>query len=146
MGALLVFYLLWPLVQHQLVRVYRVDPWKLAGWAMYTAPSARVRIHLIGVDADGRNVRIDPKTSIEVRRSVSEFAAARRRLGLFVEPRLVATSLLESLPDYHEWTVVVEQVGLTPENYFGVIHRRDYRYLNAEGEVESADVASTGSL
>jgi hypothetical protein len=146
-GALIVLLLLWPLVQQQLVRVYRVDPWKLAGWAMYSVPSAWVRIQLIGLDANERTLRIDPKSSAALKMAVLEFGTKRRRIGLFVEPMSIATTLLKAFPDHREWTVVVDQVGLTSRNFFGVIHRSEYRYVNVAGEVKAvASIAPEISL
>ncbi len=127
-GVLLALYFLWPLVHQQLVLRYRIDPWKLAGWAMYTAPSARVRINLVGLGADGRRVRIDPRSPAELAVVLEDFDARRQTLGLFVEPDGVVRKLVEIYPDYREWSVVVDQVGLNSENRFGVVHRSIYHY------------------
>jgi len=126
--VLLVVYFLWPLVHQQLVARYRTDPWKFAGWAMYSVPSARVRVKLIGLAADGRRVRIDPRKSTALASALDDFVARRRTLGLFVEPEAVVRKLIEVDPGTREWTVVVDQVGLNRENRFGVIHRSVYRY------------------
>jgi len=127
-GLLLVGYFLWPLVHQQLVSRYRTDPWKLAGWAMYSAPSARVRVHLVALGPDGQRVRIDPKESKGLVTELDDFVRRRRTLGLFVEPESVVRKLIEVHPEAREWTVVVDQVGLNGENRFGVIHRSVYHY------------------
>lgn len=133
-GVLIGLYFLWPLVHQQLVRHYRTDPWKLAGWAMYSAPSARVRITVLGVDADEQRVRIDPRKPADLAAALEEFVSRRRTLGLFVEPEAIALRLLEIFPDHREWTLVVDQVGLNSENWLGVLHRSVYRYpIDADG-------------
>jgi hypothetical protein len=116
------------LVHQQLVIRYRIDPWKLAGWAMYSAPSARLRVSLIGLEPDGQRVRIDPRRSIGLASAFDEFVARRRTLGLFVLPEAVVAKLIEAHPGTREWTVVVDQVGLNASNRFGVIHRSVYHY------------------
>ena len=141
-AGLIVLYLVWPLIQQQLVRVYRVDPWKFAGWAMYTAPNARVRIHLFGVDTTEQVVHLSWRMSSGLRSAVSEYAHSRRTLGLFVQPEPIANQLLIDRPDFREWTIVVEQVGLTPRNHFGVIHRSRYRYANVAGKLGPVEVRS----
>ena len=55
-GLLLAVLIIWPLVQQQLVLRYRVSPWKLAGWAMYTTVMPRGNMALTGIDASGRRV------------------------------------------------------------------------------------------
>jgi hypothetical protein len=60
-AALLVVFAVWPLAHYFVVAHYGLDPWKFAGWAMYTQPSflptvevfelregARVKTPLIG--------------------------------------------------------------------------------------------------
>lgn len=139
-GALLVLYLLWPLVHQQLVFRYRIDPWKLAGWAMYSAPSPRVRVTLVGLDAAEQRARIDPRTPAGLARTVEDFAARRRTLGLFIEPEGIARKLVEIYPDHRQWTVVVDQVGLNADNSFAVIHRSVYGYPIEEGEFGSVNI------
>ena len=139
-GGLIILYFIWPLVQHQLVLRYRIDPWKLAGWAMYSAPSARVRISLVGVDDAGARARISPASPAALAETLEDFVLRRRTLGLFVEPEEVAQKLLALYPNYLEWTVVVDQVGLTRENWFGVIHRSTYRYANLVGTLGPVDI------
>lgn len=141
-AVLIALYFLWPPIHNQLVRVYRVNPWKLAGWAMYTTPNARLRIHLYGIDASEQVVRIERRMTPRLRVSVSEYARRRSTLGLFVQPESIASDLLVALPGYREWTIVVEQIGLTSQNYFGVIHRSQYRYLNVAGELGPVEVHS----
>jgi hypothetical protein len=139
-GVLLILYFLWPLVHQQLVFRYRVDPWKLAGWAMYSAPSARVRVTLVGQDGSDRRARIDPRKPAGLERAVEDFVARRHTLGLFIEPEGIARKLVEIHPDHRQWTVVVDQIGLNSENLLAVIHRSVYRYPINAGELGPASV------
>ena len=36
--AFLIVFAIWPVVQIALVRIYDANPWKFAGWGMYSAP------------------------------------------------------------------------------------------------------------
>jgi len=107
---------------------------------MYSAPSARVRVTVLGVDAAERRVQINPRQPVGLEESLEDFVTRRRTLGLFVEPESVARKLVEVFPDHREWTVVVDQVGLTSENRFGVIHRSVYRYPIDAGELGPVDI------
>ena len=47
--ALLIVFRTWPLVHYQLVRVYRLDPWKFGGWAMYTVVNFLPRVEVFAM-------------------------------------------------------------------------------------------------
>ncbi|MEE2662871.1 MAG: hypothetical protein VX466_09230 [Myxococcota bacterium] len=48
-AALLIVFTTWPLVHYQLVRVYRLDPWKFGGWAMYTVVNFLPRVEVFAM-------------------------------------------------------------------------------------------------
>lgn len=140
-GVLLAAYFVWPLVHHQLVLRYRIDPWKLAGWAMYTTSAARIRISLSGVDESGRPVRVRPRSTARLQTILSDYVYRRRTLGLFAPPDSVVREVADMHPDYAEWTVTVDEIGLNAENYFAVIHRSTYRYPNIDGAPGPAEIS-----
>jgi hypothetical protein len=107
---------------------------------MYSAPSARVRVNLVGLDAAEQRARIDPRKPVGLARTVEDFVSRRRTLGLFIEPEGVARILVEIYPDHRQWTIVVDQVGLNSDNSFAVVHRSVYDYPIEAGELGSVSI------
>ena len=56
-AAMLTAFTVWPLVHYQLVRRYGLDPWKFAGWAMYTSPTYMPKVEIFEL-RDGVRVKI----------------------------------------------------------------------------------------
>lgn len=95
----LVLFAIWPLVQHVLVMRYDVNPWKLAGWAMYCLPTPKPRlwIHTLGPQATEISWETE---SPELRDAVGRFG---QRLwvfgGLAGTPARVAEMVLADRPE-----------------------------------------------
>ena len=56
-AAMLTAFAVWPLLHYRLVSRYGLDPWKFAGWAMYTAPSYLPKVEIFEL-RDGVRVKI----------------------------------------------------------------------------------------
>ena len=107
--ALLIAFTLWPLVHIGLVKGWNVNPWKLAGWGMYSAPQipADVRISCFTPDEVGiYPLRILPP---ELQALRHEFLRARLGLGRFAEPRELAQAILDRYPAIDGVSIEVAQ-------------------------------------
>jgi len=56
-AAMLLAFAIWPLLHYSLVQRYGLEPWKFAGWAMYTVPRFLPRVEVFEL-RDGRRVKI----------------------------------------------------------------------------------------
>ena len=110
--SLLLFALLWPFAQRTLVARFGMDPWKLAGFAMYAAPSLPVLVAVF-VPLDGRLVLVDEATLPDpVRARLDRFRVERLALGRLREPEDVARALLAARPDASGVMIVVQRTDL----------------------------------
>ncbi|MCH2376635.1 MAG: hypothetical protein MK538_20800 [Planctomycetes bacterium] len=50
---LLVLLTFWPLAHRVLVAKFNVNPWKLAGWAMFCVPNPKTKVRPYGISKDG---------------------------------------------------------------------------------------------
>ena len=55
----LVVFTLWPLAHRALVAAFNVNPWKLAGWAMFCVPNPKTFVRLVG-GKDGNYYQLEP--------------------------------------------------------------------------------------
>jgi hypothetical protein len=105
---------LWPLGHRVLVARAGVDPWKLAGFAMYATPSLPVLVAIF-VPRDGRLVLVDEATlPAAARERLDRFRAERLALGRLREPEDVARALLAARPDAGGVMIVVQRTDLDP--------------------------------
>jgi hypothetical protein len=105
----LVFFALWPLGHLALVRAYDVNPWKLAGWGMYTTPqfTPLVSIECLTPDAIGRyelgSVHPDWQDELD------DFVRRRRGLGRLARPDALGRRLLAVYPAILGVEITVER-------------------------------------
>lgn len=85
---------LWPMAHRILVATYEIDPWRLAGWAMYCTPKLRVEVALVPEQA-GRPVELAIPS--DLREKANRFAERRAVLGRFSDPAGLARQALERL-------------------------------------------------
>lgn len=94
---LLMFFMVWPLVQFGLTRATDLNPWKLMGMGMYTIPEYRLRGRFLGIrqgELESLPVADRPELGAELNRWV------RRRwaLGGLTRPDALADRLLTEFP------------------------------------------------
>ena len=113
-AALLAFAALWPFAQRALVARYGIDPWKLAGFAMYATPSMPVLVALF-VPEGGRLALVD-ETSLDpaLRARLDRFRAERLALGRLREPEDLARAFLAARPAATGVVVSVQRTDLDP--------------------------------
>jgi hypothetical protein len=116
----------WPLVQMALVRIYDVNPWKLAGWGMYSTPELvpEVSIACRTPDEVGRYElgTVQPEWAGEL----DAFILRRRGLGRLARPDTLGRKLLEVYPAILGVEITVEQPVLDPRT--GMIESRTTVY------------------
>ena len=90
--AFVVAFAIWPALQRVLVQVYDVNPWKMAGWAMYAWPHLPPRIELRLVEG-GREVPVAELDAWE-QTLAAEFIERRDSVGRLASPDSLAAELL----------------------------------------------------
>ena len=132
--AALILFTVWPAVHIGLVERYDLNPWKLAGWGMYSAPqlACDVRVFCFTPDRVGTYelTTIQP----EFDPLLLEFLRRRRSLGELTRPDRFAQSLLDYFPAVDGLSIVVVQPVLNPRS--GMIEEKTkaYDYFRRGGE------------
>lgn len=89
---MLTAFAVWPLLHYRLVNHYGLNPWKFAGWAMYTAPLYVPKVEIFEL-RDGVRVKIPLiGTALEAAAATHE----RLRTEALHWGRLVSSDALES--------------------------------------------------
>ena len=124
--AALVVFTAWPVIHLGLVKRYDVNPWKLAGWGMYSAPQlpSYVQITCLTPDSVGsyelRSLRADLEAELQ------KFLLLRRHLGRLVEPDEFARALLDYYPTIDGVDIAVLEPVLNPGT--GMIEEQSATY------------------
>jgi len=125
--ALLAF-TLWPLAQIGLVARYDANPWKLAGWGMYSVPQfpADVRVLCHTPDEVGTYELWTIAPTLEPLQS--KFLRRRLGLGRLARPTELAHALLDYYPAIDGVTIVVLQPVLDRRTGMVEEESTDYSY------------------
>ena len=132
--GILVIFAVWPVAQIALVLTYDANPWKFAGWGMYSAPRIprAARIFCRTPDEVGRyELRtLRPEFDLKYR----EFLIARRELGRLARPDALARAVLDYYPAIVATEILVIDPRMDPRT--GLISDRatTYDYPRREGE------------
>ena len=112
--AALVVFTAWPAIHLVLVKGYDVNPWKLAGWGMYSAPQlpSYVQITCLTPDNVGRYELGSLQPELEP--ALQEFLLARRHLGRLVGPDALARALLDYYPAIDGVEIAILEPVLNP--------------------------------
>jgi len=129
---LLAILLLWPAVQHGLVRTSWIDPAALGAWGSHAAPEAKPLLIIQLLVGDSRErVRLS-ETPRGVQNAGRGFLRRRAALGKFEEPSELAQSLLSAYdqPTAVEIQVVEDRLNVATAH----IERREdvYRYARSD--------------
>jgi len=133
--GIVIAFAIWPAVQLGLVLGYDVNPWKLAGWGMYSAPQIPCYVRLFGLTPDdvGRyELRTLPP---ELEPVLERFLHRRRSLRRLVEPGELGRALLRHYSAVVGIEVEVVQPVLDPSS--GTIEERSDRYVYARAKVST---------
>ncbi len=114
--AFLVFFAAWPLVHAGLSARYGIDPWKLAGFGMYSVPGAMKTVRVMRVASDGSFELLDyQRYSNGQRAIVDKLRELRRSLGALQPLDGAAAALLALHPDWEGVVISVVTLELEPE-------------------------------
>jgi hypothetical protein len=127
----LMLFALWPLVQIGLVLQFQVNPWKLAGWGMYSAPQfpAELRVEArVPGEAGAFELRTMPGA---LQHQELQFLERRLGLGRLVRPDDLGRALLEYYPAIESVSLEVRQPALDPSSGMVVETRSGYDYTRS---------------
>lgn len=112
-GVFLIAFALWPLIHRDLVWRYDVDPWKLFGFAMYSAPGPMKTVRVFPMSQAGRGQMLDfERYAPAEQRAVDRFRQRRRALGRLASMEPLGQRMLELHPDWEGATVAVVTLAL----------------------------------
>lgn len=124
---------MWPAVHIGLVARYDVNPWKLAGWGMYSAPQLLPYVRVSGLTPDEVGVYELRTIRPELQPARDEFLRARLGLGRLVRPDRFARTLLDHYTAVEGVIVEVVQPVLRPRT--GIIEEESTRYEYLRSEI-----------
>lgn len=128
LAAALVGFTLWPLVQMELVRRFRISPWKLAGWGMYAAPRIAPGIAIFVQRSDEPPIPV-PAVPPQLRKASESFSTRRLWLSDLASPDAIGAIVLASNPDYRTAIVRIIQPMLDTSTGMVRTEEKDYRYV-----------------
>ncbi len=129
--AAIAFVALWPLVHRGLVAAYDVNPWKLGGWAMYTAATPPVLVVAFEPRGQG-GVPIDrTKLPVYAQQALQRFELRRHVLGNLHRPDEFAAHVLRARSDLSEVVILVQRMVLDPETARMTARTMHYTYDRA---------------
>ena len=124
--AWLIAFAVWPAVHLGLVQAWDVNPWKLMGWGMYSAPQIPADVRISGLAPDGSSVTLTVELTEELDVDQYRFLRARLGLGSFARPARLARAVLERDRSLAGVTIDVDQPKLNRRT--GLIELRTSRY------------------
>ena len=139
----LVAFTLWPLVHIGLVKRYDVNPWKLAGWGMYSAPQLPAWLQLFALTSDSVGIYELQTVQPALQPAVDDFLRRRWGLRQLAEPDTLAQAMLEYYPGIDGVRIVVIQPFL--DRHSGMIEERTATY-EYRRPADFATVALCGKL
>jgi len=108
----LVFFTAWPLVHRALVAAFEINPWKLAGWAMFCVPNPSTKLRVQGV-RHGLEVQVD--LTDRDRLELNDYNLRRGILGaLEPRPTELAEAILARHPELDGVVLFLSRYSLDP--------------------------------
>lgn len=130
----------WPLIQHGVVRAYHLDPWAFFGWAMYATPNMRVNVRAARLDAPEPDARPDWNAiSVGSYGAMRAFAERRGRWGDLLPPDALARELFAAQTDLPGVLIRVRRWELSRETSRLVPSDTDYFYAPPGKRVVTGD-------
>ena len=124
---LLVVLAVWPLIHLTLVATHDLNPWKFAGWGMYSKPQLTSSLRIFGRMSGSDAAEELPNLPSELRPARDDFLRLRRGLRELVEPGELAQELFDHFPRVETVTVVVVQPTLRRKS--GMIEAESMEYV-----------------
>lgn len=122
----LALFTVWPIVHVALTRVYGLNPWKLAGWGMYSKPP----LPNPTIELTGRGSADAPYTGVgmdgPLQAKAGEFLNRTYWLGELVEPGAVARAVFARYPRLQELRITVSRSEMIAAS--GMVEEVQRRY------------------
>ena len=134
-AGLLLAFGIWPACHFFVVQHYRMNPWKFAGWAMYSRHVFKPKLEVFLLD-DGRRVEL-PLTEPELREAAAlrdTFRRESREWGLLATPDALVSSIQSVFEPSEGIEVVVQRFSIDPVPARVSVRRESHFYL-ADGRV-----------
>lgn len=129
---------IWPLLHFTITKSRGLDPWKLAGFAMYTAPRLSTHLRLFGVEQGipyGLPAERVSKDTLEI---ASDYLIRRRTLNPDLPPDEVADALFKDFPEYSKFQIEVVRMELDQTDGILKTEMRNYVYPAEAASSEQA--------
>jgi hypothetical protein len=126
LAAVLIGFTLWPLAQLALVRRFKISPWKLAGWGMYSTPRISPGI---GILVQRGNEEPAPMAVVpeNVRVACVKFSSSRRLwLRHLAPPDAIGQLVLASDASYRRATIFLFEPVL--DTATGMVRAEETQY------------------
>ncbi len=144
---LLALVLVWPPIQHGLVRAYDLDAWAFFGWAMYAVPNLRVNVRAARLEAPAasrKELAADASPdwnaiSVGSYGALRAFAERRGRWGALLPPDTLARDLFRAQPDLPGILIRVRRWEISRETSRLVPSDTDYVYAPPGNRVSTPD-------
>lgn len=143
-AAIVVLVALWPLCHRVLIALSDANPWKLGGFAMYSAPAPPLLVTVYGL-RQGKLEAVDARTlPADARAALQRFEVERHALGRLRRPDDVARRILDAAPELSQLSVVVQRMRLHPGSAQMQAQRMQYSYdRNGPREVRQMRTSTT---
>lgn len=126
----------WPLCHFAITKSRGLEPWKLAGFAMYTVPRFSTQLRLFGVREGIPYALSGERISDETLETASRYLILRRTLNPELAPDEVARQLFRDFPEYSD--LLIEVIRLELDLSDGMLKTRgkvyDYSEENAASQ------------
>ena len=151
---LLALVLVWPPIQHGLVRAYDLDAWAFFGWAMYAVPNLRVNVRAARLEAPAASRKEPAASGMEPAAdarpdwnaitvgsydALRTFAERRGRWGALLPPDTLARDLFRAQPDLPGILIRVRRWEISRETSRLVPSDTDYVYAPPGDRVPTPD-------
>lgn len=125
LAAVLIVFTLWPLVQLALVQRFKISPWKLAGWGMYSTPRISPGIGILVQRGDEKPA---PMAAVphHVRAACEHFSSRRLWLRHLAPPDAIGKMVLASDPGYRRATIFLFEPVLDTRT--GMVRSEESQY------------------
>lgn len=115
--AFLLLFAAWPVLQHALVRVYGVDPWRLGAWGMYSVPGPMKTLRVVALRDDAEPQLLNHEAyPPEVERLVTTYRWRKQALGELVSADRLAEALLAMHANWDGVALPMLTLALDPES------------------------------
>ncbi len=112
--------MIWPGVQHLLVRNLDLDPWAFFGFAMYSVPNLRVNVRAAGLPTGGEgDAAAEPDWNavpVSSYRLLNDYAEARAYYGSLLPPDDLAAELFERHAELPALLIRIRRWQIAPES------------------------------